>query len=43
MKEGIDGRQDKDVVTRTSLLTDLAIELGRKDSLACVLAWHEAL
>jgi hypothetical protein len=43
MKEGIDGRQDEDAVTRTCSLTDLAVELGRKDSLACALAWHEAL
>ncbi|MGD0073499.1 MAG: LA2681 family HEPN domain-containing protein [Candidatus Binataceae bacterium] len=43
MKEGIDGRQDEDVVARTCLLTDVALELGRKDSLACALAWHEAL
>jgi len=43
MKEGIDGRQDKDAVARTCLLTDLAIELGRKDSLVCVLDWYEIL
>jgi hypothetical protein len=43
MKDGIDGRQDEDAAARTCALTDLAIELGRKDSLACVLAWHEAL
>ncbi len=43
MKEGIDGRQDGEAVDRTCLLTDLAVELGRKDSLACVLAWYEAL
>jgi len=43
MKEGIDGRQDADAVARTCSLTDLAVELERKDSLACALAWHEAL
>jgi len=42
MKEGIDGRQDGEAVDRTCLLTDLAVELGRKDSLACVLAWYGA-
>ena len=26
-----------------ALLTDLAVELGRKDGLACALAWYEAL
>jgi HEPN superfamily protein len=43
VKEGIDGRQDQDAVDRTCHLTDLALELGRKDSLACVLAWYETL
>jgi hypothetical protein len=43
MKEGIDGRQDEDAVARTCSLSDLAVELGRKDSLACALAWHETL
>ncbi len=43
IKEGIDGRQDADAVAGTCALTDLALELGRKDSLACALAWHEAL
>jgi hypothetical protein len=43
MKEGIDGRQDADAVARTYSLTDLAIELGRKDSLACAIAWCGAL
>jgi len=43
MKEGIDGRQDEDAVVRTCLLTDLAVELGREDSLKCALAWYEAL
>lgn len=43
MREGIDGLRDDQAVARTALLTDLAIELGRKDSLACALAWHEDL
>ena len=43
VKEGIDGRQDSDAVARTRALTDLAIELDRKDSLACVLRWYEVL
>jgi hypothetical protein len=43
MKEGIDGEQDADAVARTCSLTDLAVELGRKDSLACALVWYEAL
>jgi LA2681-like HEPN len=43
MKEGIDGRQDDDAITRTCLLTTLAVDLGRADSLTCALAWHEAL
>ena len=43
MKEGIDGRPDVDVVARTGQLTDLAVQLGRKDGLACVLAWYEVL
>ena len=43
MKAGIDGRPDEDAVIRTCTLTDLAVELGRKDSLKCVLAWYEAL
>ena len=43
MREGIDGRQDADAVARTVALTDVAIELGRKDSLDCALAWYEAL
>ena len=42
MKEGIDSRQDVDAVARTCLLTELAVELRRKDTLACALAWHEA-
>ena len=43
MKEGLDGWQDEENVARVGLLTDLAVELGRKDSLACALAWFEAL
>jgi hypothetical protein len=43
MKEGIEGRQDLDAVTRTDTLGELAVELGRKDCLACALAWHELL
>jgi hypothetical protein len=43
MREGIDGRQDEDAVARTTVLTDLALELGRKESLACALTWYEAL
>jgi len=34
---------DEDAVARTCSLTELAVELGRKDCLACALAWHEAL
>jgi hypothetical protein len=43
MKEGIEGRQDEDAVIRTEELAELAVELGRKDCLACALAWHEVL
>lgn len=43
MKEGIDGRQDADAVARTCLLTDLALELERKDGLACAVTWYEVL
>jgi LA2681-like HEPN len=43
MKEGIDGRQDEDAVARTCSLTELSVELGRKDTLACALTWYEAL
>ena len=43
MKDGIDHRRNEDAVTCTCLLTDLAVELGRKDGLACALAWYEAL
>jgi len=43
MKEGIDGPQEVDAVILMAMLTDLAMELGRKDGLACALAWCEAL
>jgi len=43
MKAGIDGRRNEEAVTWTEILTDLAVELRREDSLACVLGWHEAL
>jgi tetratricopeptide (TPR) repeat protein len=43
MREGIDGRPDEDAVIRTCTLTDLAVGLGRKDSLARTIAWYEAL
>jgi hypothetical protein len=43
MKEGIFGMRDEEAVTRTCELTDIAVELGRKDSLACVLRWYETL
>jgi len=43
MKEGIDGRQDDDAITRTCSLTTLALDLGRADCLTCALAWHESL
>ena len=43
MKEGIDGRPDDDAVARTSLLTTLALDLGRTDCLTCALAWYETL
>jgi len=43
MKEGIGGRQEADAVARTCLLTQFAVELGRRDGVACALAWHEAL
>jgi hypothetical protein len=43
MREGIEGRQDEDAVTRTLSLTELGVELERKDCLACALAWYEVL
>jgi len=43
MKEGIEGRHNLDAVGRTLELTDLALELGRKDGLACALAWYDDL
>ena len=43
IREGIDGREDMDAGIRTCRLTDLAVELGRKDGIACALAWYEVL
>jgi hypothetical protein len=43
MKEGIEDRKDEDAVNRTIKLTELAVDLGRKDCLARALAWHEAI
>lgn len=43
MKEGLDGWRDEENVARACLLTDLAIELGCGDGIACALAWYEAL
>jgi tetratricopeptide (TPR) repeat protein len=43
MREGIDNRSDDDAVDRTCSLTELAIELGRRDSLTAAIAWHEIL
>src|ERR1700739_2728596 len=43
MKEGLDDWRDEENVARAGLLTDLAIELGRNDSLACAVAWYEVL
>jgi LA2681-like HEPN len=43
MSEGIDGRRYEDAAARTCLLTQLAVELGRKDGIARALAWHETL
>jgi len=43
MKQGIDGRQDEDAAVRTWSLSDLALELGRNDGLACALPWYDAL
>jgi hypothetical protein len=43
IREGIEGRENEDAVTRTAWLTDLAVELERKDYLACALGWHEVL
>jgi hypothetical protein len=43
IKEGIDGRRNDDAILRMSMLTDLAIELGRKDGLACAISWCEAI
>ena len=43
MNEGLDRFSDEEKVARTGVLTDLALELGRKDVLSCVLRWYEAL
>jgi tetratricopeptide (TPR) repeat protein len=43
MKEGIEGLQDEDAFNRTEQLTELAVELGRQDCLACVLEWYDIL
>jgi LA2681-like HEPN len=43
MNEGIDGRQGADAVLLTCTLTDLAVELERKDGLACAISWYEIL
>jgi hypothetical protein len=43
MQEGIEGQYEKQALGRTISLTDLAVELGRKDCLACAIAWHEML
>jgi hypothetical protein len=43
MKEGLEGWRDEDNTARAALLTDLALELGRKDAVTCALAWYEAL
>lgn len=43
MRDGIDARQDGDAIDRTCSLTEFAVQLGRKDSLATALAWHEVL
>jgi len=43
MKEGLDGWRDEENVARVGLLTDLALEMGRRDALTGALAWFEAL
>jgi HEPN superfamily protein len=43
IREGIDGRTNEDAVARTCLLTQHAVELGRRDGIELALAWHEAL
>ena len=43
IKEGIVGRKDEDAINRVSLLTDLAVQLERKDALAYAIDWHEVL
>jgi hypothetical protein len=43
MKEGIDGRQERDAVSRTTCLTDLARAIERKDAIACALSSYDVL
>ncbi|MGB6624328.1 MAG: LA2681 family HEPN domain-containing protein [Candidatus Acidiferrales bacterium] len=43
IKDGIDGQQNEEAFARTCLLTQLAVELGRKDAIACARVWHEEL
>jgi LA2681-like HEPN len=43
MQEGVGVRPDDEAIERTCLLTELAIELGRKDGVERALRWHEAL
>jgi hypothetical protein len=43
ISDGIAGRSDEDSVTRVTVLTDLAIEVGHKAGVACALQWYETL
>jgi len=43
MQDGIEGQYEEKAVDRTIALTDLAVELGRNDCLACAIGWHEIL
>jgi hypothetical protein len=43
IKEGSYGWEDGEAVARLSVLTDLAVELGRKDGVDFAVAWHEVL
>src|SRR5271155_4761512 len=43
MREGIDDLADEEAASRTSLLSDIALQLGRKDGLARALTWYETL
>ena len=43
MREGIDGLVAEEAAIRTCLLSDTALQLGRKDGLACALTWYETL